>query len=158
MVSPCRQAGSPLISTVCEPSTMTPGPCGDVYVTTYWGDDTDIRYEGSYQGDALLRIDPDSLAIESLGVPVPEHGLPTLAGWQGQVLYGEAVDLGVLGPTSIQRASHVEPDEDGRWWSDLSPVNGPRLGPFPRRSDALAAEAAWLEEHLFEPQSLPIGA
>jgi hypothetical protein len=28
MVSPCRQAGSPLTSTVGEPSMMTPGPCG----------------------------------------------------------------------------------------------------------------------------------
>src|SRR5215813_1821967 len=28
MVSPCRHAGSPLMSTVCEPSTITPGPCG----------------------------------------------------------------------------------------------------------------------------------
>jgi hypothetical protein len=71
---------------------MTAGRCGDVYVTTYWGDDTDIRYEGSYQGDALLHIDPATLAIEPLGVPMPEHGLPSLAGWRGQLLYGEAVD------------------------------------------------------------------
>ena len=43
------------------------------------------------------------------------------------------------------RHSHVEPDESGRWIADLSPVSGPALGPFPTRSAALAAEAAWLE-------------
>ena len=31
------------------------------------------------------------------------------------------------------------------WLADLSPVNGPVLGPFDRRSEALAAELAWLE-------------
>ena len=69
---------------------------------------------------------------------------------RGQVhcLYGEAVDLAVLGSLSIRRASHVEPDEQGRWWADLSPVDGPMLGPFEQRSQALEAEAAWLESHL----------
>jgi hypothetical protein len=28
IVSPCRHADSPLIRTVCEPSMITPGPCG----------------------------------------------------------------------------------------------------------------------------------
>ena len=45
-------------------------------------------------------------------------------------LYGEAIDLAALGNVSIRRASHVEPDEQGRWWADLGPVGGPRLGPF----------------------------
>jgi len=68
-------------------------------------------------------------------------------------LYAEVIDLGVLGQMSITRASYVEPDEAGRWWADLAPVSGPRLGPFVRRSDALAAEVAWLDEHLFPPTS-----
>jgi hypothetical protein len=65
----------------------------------------------------------------------------------GQVhcLYSEALDLAVLGPLTIHRASHVEPDADGQWWADLSPVNGPCLGPYRQRSQALAAEQAWLE-------------
>jgi hypothetical protein len=68
-------------------------------------------------------------------------------------LYGEAVDLAALGALSIRRASHVEPDGAGAWWADLSPVGGPRLGAFARRSLALAAETAWLEEHwLGSPQ------
>jgi hypothetical protein len=62
-------------------------------------------------------------------------------------LYSEAIDLTVLGDTSICRASYVEPDESGRWTADLSPVGGPCLGPFVRRSQALAAERAWLERY-----------
>jgi hypothetical protein len=65
----------------------------------------------------------------------------------GQVccLYTEALDLAVLGDLSIHRASHVEPDEQGQWWADLAPVDGPRLGPYPCRSQALDAEVDWLE-------------
>jgi hypothetical protein len=66
---------------------------------------------------------------------------------QGTVrcLYDESIDLAALGPLTIRRASHVEPAPDGHWWADLAPAGGPRLGPFARRSQALAAERAWLE-------------
>jgi hypothetical protein len=60
-------------------------------------------------------------------------------------IYDEAIDLAAIGKPVITRASHVEPTADGRWQADLSPVAGPVLGPFGRRSEALAAEAAWLE-------------
>ena len=60
-------------------------------------------------------------------------------------IYGEDIDLVALGSPTIFRASHVEPDEHGRWLADLSPMNGPRLGPFHLRSEALAAEHSWLE-------------
>ena len=60
-------------------------------------------------------------------------------------VYGEEIDLTALGSPAISRASHVEPDQHGRWWADLGPVNGPRLGPYNLRSEALIAEAAWLE-------------
>jgi len=62
-------------------------------------------------------------------------------------IYSEAIDLHVLGRLSIRRASHVEPTDDGRWLADLSPVAGPTLGPFDLRTDALAAEIVWLEQH-----------
>jgi hypothetical protein len=68
-----------------------------------------------------------------------------------QCLYDEAVDLAALGETTITRASHVEPDEAGQWWADCSPLLGPKLGPFARRSDALSAEAHWLREHRLFP-------
>jgi len=61
-------------------------------------------------------------------------------------LYGEEIDLHLLGKLSIQRASHVEPNE-GVWQADLSPAGGPFLGPFKRRTDALQAEIDWLETH-----------
>jgi hypothetical protein len=62
-------------------------------------------------------------------------------------IYSEDIDLARLGEVDVVRASHVEPDDRGRWWADLSPVGGPKLGPFDRRSDALAAEVGWLRDH-----------
>jgi hypothetical protein len=62
-------------------------------------------------------------------------------------IYSEILDLTALGSPTITRASHVEPDQHGRWRADLSPVKGPVLGPFPARSEALAAEHSWLETH-----------
>jgi hypothetical protein len=67
-----------------------------------------------------------------------------------RALYTEVIDLTVLGALTICRASHVEPDAQGQWWADLTPVGGPTLGPFGRRSLALDAERAWLENHLLE--------
>lgn len=63
-------------------------------------------------------------------------------------VYGEAIDLGEIGHVMISRASHVEPTPDGTWTADLAPVGGPVLGPYARRSEALAAEVAWLERWL----------
>jgi len=71
-------------------------------------------------------------------------------------IYSEAINLAQLGRPAIARASHVEPDAEGRWFADLSPVDGPRLGPFVRRSDALAQETSWLEAHwLVRPPAGP---
>lgn len=65
----------------------------------------------------------------------------------GRCLYDESIPLNTLGRLQIQRGSHVEPDEAGQWWADLSPVDGPMLGPFDTRREALAAEVQWLEMH-----------
>jgi hypothetical protein len=65
-------------------------------------------------------------------------------------VYGEELDLASLGELQVRRASHVEPDESGRWWADLSPTDGPKLGPFAKRSEALGAEVAWLTAHLLD--------
>ena len=62
-------------------------------------------------------------------------------------IYAEDIDLRELGRPAIARASHAEPDENGFWWADLSPVSGPTLGPFRSRSDALTAEHVWLTSH-----------
>jgi hypothetical protein len=67
---------------------MVPGPCGETYFTTYWG-----KKPKTFDGDLLFRIDADLRSIASLGIPVPGHGVPSLAGWpQGGLVYGEAVD------------------------------------------------------------------
>ena len=60
------------------------------------------------------------------------------------------VELG--GQIVTKRASHVEPEkgDNGTWSADLSPVGGPMLSGYLTRSDALAAELVWLNEHLPE--------
>jgi hypothetical protein len=70
-----------------------------------------------------------------------------------RAIYDEQLDLATIGSMSIHRASHVEPDNEGRWHADLSPVSGPVLGPFAHRSEALEAERAWLTQHWLAPQS-----
>ncbi len=66
------------------------------------------------------------------------------------MVYTEVFDLSNLGSYSHRRASHVEPTEKGSWRADLSPVGGPLIGPFQKRSEALSAEQDWLERHLME--------
>jgi hypothetical protein len=68
-----------------------------------------------------------------------------------RAIYSEAIDLSQLGRLTIARGSHVEPDQTGDWFADLAPVAGPRLGPFKLRSEALAAEVAWLEANWLQP-------
>ena len=62
-------------------------------------------------------------------------------------VYGEEVNLSELGRLSIQRGSHVEPTADGQWTADMSPIQGPHLGPFDCRTQALEAEVAWLNQY-----------
>ena len=62
-------------------------------------------------------------------------------------VYDERIDLAALGHATIARASHVEPDVHGRWQADMTPVGGPMLQSYATRSEALAAEQAWLEEN-----------
>ncbi len=71
-------------------------------------------------------------------------------------VYDEAIDLVALGRPEIRRGSHVEPDEQGRWIADMGVVDGPVLGPFALRSEALEAERAWLEQHWLIQTDPPI--
>ncbi len=68
-------------------------------------------------------------------------------------VYAETLDLAQLGPMKISRGSHVEPTSDGAWTADLSPVNGPTLGPFTTRTQALAAELNWLQSRWLVPRN-----
>lgn len=70
----------------------------------------------------------------------------------GTIRFIHTDDLAPLlqeGTPTISRASHVEPNSDGTWSADMSPVGGPVLGPFTLRGDALSAEVAWIERHVF---------
>lgn len=53
---------------------------------------------------------------------------------------------------NVKRVSHVDPEmtPDGlKWFADLHPVKGPKLGPFDTRDEAIAAEIQWLSDHIF---------
>lgn len=69
--------------------------------------------------------------------------------------YDEIKPLLNIGPAQVARASHVDPEltSDGLFWfADLSPVSGPKLGPFDTRTLAIAAEVAWLTENYLNKQ------
>ncbi len=70
-----------------------------------------------------------------------------------RTVYCEAIELRGIGSIDIRRGSHVEPTAGGQWTADLSPVDGPMLGPFDNRSEALDAELQWLNEHWLLPAS-----
>ena len=74
-----------------------------------------------------------------------------------QCIYDETMDLTKIGAVAIRRASHVEPaaNRPDHWEADLSPVNGPVLGPFTTRAEALKAEVAWLEDHMSRGLGFP---
>ena len=75
-----------------------------------------------------------------------EAEMELVVGCDGGVrcIYDEVLDLREIGKLPITRASHVEPDRDGYWWADMGPVDGPVLGPYGSRSEALRAEREWL--------------
>jgi hypothetical protein len=62
------------------------------------------------------------------------------------------LDLARLGEVRVRRASAVEPDDHARWWADLAPVGGPKVGPFRKRTAAVEAEVAWLRQHWLRAQ------
>lgn len=50
----------------------------------------------------------------------------------------------------LKRASHIEAnvnDNKVEWFADLSPVNGPLLGPFASREESIEAEKHWLHKY-----------
>jgi hypothetical protein len=95
--------------------------CGDVITATYWGTRRNLEVGGSYEGDHLIRYDPATREIVSLGVPVPGFGLPSIAiSPDGRWIFGEAVDpesdpdAGVffVADAETGEVAHVVDDED----------------------------------------------
>ena len=66
-------------------------------------------------------------------------------------VYSDAIPLQGFGQVRIERASNVEPNDHGDWIADLSPVSGPLLGPFLKRTDAIKAEVRWLRDNWLMP-------
>ena len=56
---------------------------------------------------------------------------------------------GDLSPTAFLWLAHrnIETLSPADWWGDMLPVNGPVLGPFKTRQEALDAETTWLKAH-----------
>jgi hypothetical protein len=72
---------------------MVPGPCGEFYFSTFWGDTDGLTYGPAYPGDQLFRVEPDTRTIANLGTLAPERGLPSLAGSpRDGLVYAEAAD------------------------------------------------------------------
>lgn len=55
-----------------------------------------------------------------------------------------------MGEATVKRVSHVEPvtvDGEVQWSADMSPVDGPVLGPYGSRQEALDEEVRWLNDN-----------
>jgi hypothetical protein len=71
--------------------TISEGPCGLLYMHSYWGSPRFVTYTGNYQGDLLLRFNPWTKSFESLGVKIPRMGVPSIALFRpGGLIYGTA--------------------------------------------------------------------
>ena len=118
---------------------------------TLSGSDPPRHELSNREGPASLRVDGDPAELPTAVRTAPgARPLTLLVSSSGQVrmVYDERLDAGSLGELRITRASHVEPAASGGWTSDLRPVEGPVLGPFPRRSLALAAEIEWIDANV----------
>lgn len=54
------------------------------------------------------------------------------------------------GHAVMTRASYVNPQSDGSWIADLTPLQGPVLTSFATKQHALEAEEAWITAHWLE--------
>lgn len=69
------------------------GPCNEVITASYWGTRRNLVVGGSYRGDHLLRYDPVTHQVASLGVPIEGFGIPSIAvSADRRWIFGEAVD------------------------------------------------------------------
>lgn len=67
------------------------------------------------------------------------------------LLYTEDICVEELGKVdSIKRLFHVEPNQDNQWTATVNMDTSKcvTLGPFNKRSKALDAEVAWIEENI----------
>lgn len=86
-----------------------------------FGDDMEIRRASHVDPTSELSVSAEEWIWENL----PNGTLPT----------------GVM--SELQEAVYPP----NKWWADLLPIGGPVLGPFDKRSQALAAEVDWIMEN-----------
>lgn len=96
---------------------MVVGPCGDIFVTSYWGTRSDLEFGPTYDGDILIRLDPQSETIASLDTMISGFGVPSLAVTQdGRFLFAEGAepetDHGVFVARDLTTGEEVFRDED----------------------------------------------
>lgn len=65
---------------------------GGVWFSTFWGSRRGLTYGGDYTGDVLFRLDQATLALSPVSVPVPGHGMASLATDGNGLIYGEPID------------------------------------------------------------------
>lgn len=63
-------------------------------------------------------------------------------------IYNEDIDLSSIGEQQVKRASVVDPEDNGKWFADLSLSGGQKVTGFDKRSDALKYEINYLEENI----------
>ena len=73
-----------------------------------------------------------------------------------RAIYAEDIDLGVLGRQVITRASHVEPDEQGHWLADLTPVIRSGSRPVPEAEPGARGRTGVAGSQLAHPTRLSI--
>jgi len=70
---------------------ISEGPCGLLYMHSYWGSPRFVTYTGNYQGDLLLRYNPWTKGLESLGTKIFQMGVPSIALFRpDRMIYGTA--------------------------------------------------------------------
>lgn len=110
---------------------MVAGPCGEVYASTYWGTRDERMFDGGYEGDFLIRLDPGRRTIENLGTILEEHGVPSMAAsTEGGLIYAEAAApfledpqrgaLVVMDMTTEEHVFATEDDEDHRGFRSMA--------------------------------------
>ena len=97
---------------------------GGVWFTTYYGTRRGLAYGGNYLGDVLFRIDKQTLELRPVSIPVPGHGIASLATDGAGHLFAEPVDPMVsddiypVGGTTVIDVTTGEavsfPDDPGR--------------------------------------------
>ena len=75
----------------------------------------------------------------------------------GHVLYTEAVNLAVIGPLAIQRATTIAFDNNTQYWRVRDPTGFPMFN-SPSRQECLDWERQYLETQEDLKHELPIGA